>query len=315
MALVIAEIGFSHGGDIDLAIRMIEAASGAGADAVKFQSFFADDLYFPDHELYPIFKAGEISVAAHAALKNAADANGIGFLSTPFSPYWVDVLDKLSPMGFKIASMDINNPVLLKAVAAKGREVFISTGASDIEEAARAVRILRDGGASEVCVMHCVSNYPTDPQDVALYMIPKLRAELGTPVGFSDHTLGVNAAVAAAALGAEAIEKHFTLDKNLPGPDHKISADPEEMARLVKAVKDLELEMDAFSADHHAARADAGKKKGMRRGIYAGRNIAAGETVTLDCLKLVRPQITPLERLDEFLGKPAPRAYKAGESL
>ena len=263
MAYVIAEIGFSHNGDMDLATRMIEKAAECGVDAVKFQSFFADDLYFPNNEIHSIFKAGETSAENHARLKKSADANKIGFMSTPFSPYWVNVLESLDPAGFKIASMDVNNPVLLKAVAQKGRRVYLSTGAATIGEIKSAVRILWENGAKDVVVFHCVSNYPTRPQDAALSMIPALRDELGVPIGFSDHTLGIAIPIAAVALGAVAIEKHFTIDKNLPGPDHKISADPAEMSALVTALKDVEVALTV--APSAKTRADADKKKAALR--------------------------------------------------
>jgi sialic acid synthase SpsE len=313
MAYVIAEIGFSHNGDIGLAMRMIEKAAECGVDAVKFQSFFADALYFPSNEIHAIFKAGETSAEDHVRLKKAADANGVHFLSTPFSPYWVDVLESLNPAGFKIASMDVNNPVLLKAVAQKGRRVYLSTGASTLGEIKSAIKILWDNGAKDVVVFHCVSNYPTKPEDAALSMIPALREELGIPIGFSDHTLGIALPIAAVALGAVVVEKHFTIDKNLPGPDHKISADPAEMSALVSALKEVESAMAL--APFGKTRADAEKKKVMRRGIYAAVNVKKGEIITLESLRLVRPEVTPLEKLDKFVGKPARRDYAPGEPL
>lgn len=313
MAYVIAEIGFSHNGDMELATRMIEKAAECGVDAVKFQSFFADDLYFPNNEIHAIFKAGETSVENHARLKKAADANAVGFLSTPFSPYWVDVLESLDPAGFKIASMDVNNPVLLKAVAQKGRRIYLSTGSAGLGEIKSAVKILWENGAKDVVVFHCVSNYPTKPRDAALSMIPDLRDELGIPIGFSDHTLGITVPIAAVALGAVAIEKHFTIDKNLPGPDHKISADPAEMSALVTALKDVEAAMTI--APSGATRADADKKKAMRRGIYAAASVKKGDIITLESLRLVRPEVTPLEKLDKIIDKPARRDYAPGDPL
>ncbi|MBI4665552.1 MAG: N-acetylneuraminate synthase family protein [Nitrospinae bacterium] len=314
MAYLIAEIGFSHSGDLDLALRMIESAARSGADAVKFQSFFADDLYFPNHELYPIFKAGEISPDAHRMLKNAADSNGVDFLSTPFSVYWVDELSKLNPAGYKIASMDLNNPVLLAAVARKGGKVYLSTGGGELEEARQAVALLRKNGAAEICVFHCVSNYPTMPEEAMLGMIPELKKEMGVRVGFSDHTLGTAVATAAVALGAEVIEKHFTIDKNLPGPDHKISANPEELSMLKKSIKEAE---NAIKAPLPGAqnRPDSNKVHLMRRGIYAACAINKGDVVTLEKLKLVRPEVTPLNMLDSIVGKPARKDFKEMEPL
>lgn len=316
MVYVIAEIGFGHGGSESLAAEMVRAAAGAGADAVKLQSFFASDLYFPDHELYPVFEAGELPEGAHARLAKVAEEAGIEFLSTPFSPYWVDVLDALDPAGFKIASMDVNNPALQKAIAATGRKVYLSTGASDMAEVQKAIGVLREGGAGEVVALHCVSNYPTKPEEVGLWMIPLMRAELGVPVGFSDHTLGMEAAAEAAALGAVVIEKHFTIDKNLPGPDHALSADPAEIRALVEAVKDAEpVENPPEPPEGYKTRPDADKRSAMRRGIYAGRDIAKGEVITLADLKLVRPEVTPLGKLDNILNTVAKRGYKTGEAI
>lgn len=316
MVYVIAEIGFGHGGSESLAAEMIRAAAGAGADAVKLQSFFASDLYFPDHELYPVFEAGELSEEAHARLAKVAAEEGIDFLSTPFSPYWVDVLEELDPAGFKIASMDVNNPVLQRAIAATGRRVYLSTGASEMAEVQKAIGVLRESGAGEVIALHCVSNYPTRPEEAGLWMIPLMRKELGVRVGFSDHTLGIEAAAEAAALGAVVIEKHFTTDKNLPGPDHALSADPAGMRALVEAVRDAEpVENPPEPPEGYKARPDADKRAAMRRGIYAARDIAEGEVVTLADLKLLRPEVTPLEELDNILNTKAMRGYETGEAI
>lgn len=311
MAYIIAEIGFGHGGDVHLAVKMIEAAAKAGVNAVKFQSFHADDLYMPGEGAYDIFKHGELSEFDHTVLRNAAGEARVDFMSTPFSLHWVKVLEKLKPAGYKVASMDINNLALLEAVARPGRKVYLSTGGACLEEIRVAVKTLWDCGAEEVIVMHCVSNYPTKPEDAALYMIPTLKAEMGTRVGFSDHTLGTALTVAAVAIGAVVIEKHFTLDKTLPGPDHAISADPEEMRSLVNAVHEVEKAL----VDVGQPRADFAKRPVMRRGIYAVRDIAEGETVTPDMLRFVRPEVTPLSRLGDYLNKPAGRGYKKGEAL
>ncbi|MBI4829355.1 MAG: N-acetylneuraminate synthase family protein [Nitrospinae bacterium] len=165
-------------------------------------------------------------------------------------------------------------------------------------------------------MFHCVSNYPTQPQEAMLWMIPKLKNELGVRIGFSDHTLGIEVPVKAAALGAEVIEKHFTTDKTLPGPDHAIAADPAELRALVEALRGVVPgSLPAPPEEAIAARPDAAKKPVMRRGVYAARDIKMGETVTLDMLALVRPEVTPLEKLPKIVGKPASRDFTARDAV
>jgi len=241
MVYVIAEIGLNHGGYVKLAEEMIEAAGQLGADAVKFQSFYASDLYFPDHQLYPLFESLELSVSDHKALRKTAERAGVDFISTPFSVHWVETLDAMNPVGFKIASMDINNQVLQKAVAQTGRPVYLSTGASEFHEIKKAVDTLKRNGAEDICVFHCVSNYPTKPDDAMLWMIPKMIEEFDCKIGFSDHTLGSETPLKAAALGAQVIEKHFTTDKSLPGPDNALSADPTEFKEMLEGLKDVKV--------------------------------------------------------------------------
>jgi len=313
MVYVIAEIGLNHGGDVKLAKEMIESAVESGVDAVKFQSFYASDLYFPDHQLYPLFESMELSVKDHKRLRQTAERAGIDFLSTPFSVHWVETLDAMNPAGFKIASMDINNPVLQKAVAQTGRPVYLSTGASEFAEIKTAVNRLNQNGSGDLCVFHCVANYPTKPDDAMLWMIPKMIEELDCKIGFSDHTLGPETPLKAAALGAQVIEKHFTIDKSLPGPDNALSADPAEFKALVEGLKDVQpATIPVPQSD--CERPDM-KSKTSRRGIYAGQDIAEGEVITLDMLKLLRPPATPLEKLDIILEEPAHKAYRAGETL
>lgn len=310
---VIAEIGFNHGGSADLTVKMVEAAASAGADAVKLQSFYASDLVMPENELYQAFKAGELSQGGHARARKAAAECGIDFVSTPFSPRWVDFLEGLEPAGYKVASMDVNNHVLLKAIAETGKKVYISSGASTLEEVKTSVDFLNENGAGDVCALHCVSNYPTRPEDAMLYMIPRMKKALNAKaVGFSDHTLGTAVAVAAVALGAKVVEKHFTIDKNLTGPDHKISADIGEMRLLVEQVRQAEA---AVRESAEAGRADEDKRRAMRRGVYAACDIAEGEIITLEMLSLVRPEVTPLEDLEKIVGKTADRSFKKGSPV
>ncbi len=311
MAYLIAEIGFNHGGDLELAERMIDAAANAGADAVKFQSFTADDLYLPDHEAWAIFKAGELSEEGHLRLKKRADAAGVDFLSTPLGLPWVTFLDRLGVPAFKIASMDVANPVLLAAVGATGKRTYLSTGGATIEEIGDGIALLNRSGASSVCTLHCVSHYPTPPEEAALPWLITLRERFGDDVGFSDHTMGVSVPTAAIALGARVIEKHFTIDRGLPGPDNAIAADPTTFAQLAEGVRDVEAALAAI-----ATRPDESKRSVMRRSVYAGRNIIPGEIITLEHLRLLRPEGAPLgATLAAYLGKPSPHGFKKGEPL
>lgn len=310
---IIAEIGFNHGGNIKLAERMIRAAAKAGADAVKFQSFKADDLYLPSNSVYAIIKPGELSVADHRQLKKLADSLKVDFLSTPFSVAWVDGLDKMGVKGFKVASMDMANHHLLKAVAKKKKTVYLATGVGSLEEVKESVKVLKKHGARDIILLHCISNYPTQPQDIHLGFMADIAKATGLPVGFSDHSLGVAASLAAIALGATVIEKHFTTDKNLKGPDHKMSLDPVELKALVEGAKVVAAAMAPLKSVKK--RPDIGNRAAMRRGIYAAAPIAKGEKLTMDKLKFVRPEVTPMSRLEGLLKKKASKNYAVNEPV
>jgi len=315
MTYVIAEIGFNHGGDVNLALAMVDAAAKGGVDAVKFQSFRAEDLYFPGCPEYAIFKAGELSEEGLRRLKERCDALTLDFISTPFSLRWVSFLADLGAAKLKIASMDLNNRLLIEAAAKTGLPLIISTGGGDLDEMVQAERWAIEAGCDDLTMLHCISNYPTKPEEVSLSMMAAMRQRLKSPVGFSDHTLGAKSAIEATQRGAVLIEKHFTSDKNLPGPDNAIAADPAEMATLVAGVREATEEVFSDDAPLPVVRPDDTKRPVMRRGIYAARPIAAGETLTLDNLALVRPEVTPLEALDVIVGSPSVRSYERGEPI
>lgn len=237
---VIAEIGENHVGDMERAKEMVRAAARAGADIVKFQSYRAEDVA-PDDPEKEWFAKVQLSDEAHASLKALAEQEGVEFLSAPFTLERARFLcETLGLKKIKIGSSEILNTRLLDYVARRARTVYLSTGLATLAEVRRAVARLKP--VKDLCLLHCVTQYPTRPEDANLLAIPLLkRAFPRCRVGYSDHTLGIRAAVASAALGAEVIEKHFTLDKSLPGTDHVLSADPEELKTLVREVRALEV--------------------------------------------------------------------------
>jgi N,N'-diacetyllegionaminate synthase len=241
---VIAEIGINHDGSREQALKLIDAAADCGADAVKFQTFRADRLMVPsgrrlaqqgqcEESAYQMFSRLELSWEDHSRLKERADRRGVLFLSTPFDEDSADFLDALGVVAFKIASSDLTHLPLLRHLARKGKPLLLSTGMSYLHEVEEAVCTLQSHGAPDLVLLHCVSSYPAPPESLNLRTIQTLRERFHLPVGFSDHSQGIFFSLLAAALGARMIEKHFTLDRNAPGPDHKISIEPRELLELV----------------------------------------------------------------------------------
>ena len=285
---VIAEIGFNHGGDIDLALDMIDAAATAGADAVKFQSYRADHLVLDCVEHYEVIRGGELDREAHVVLSQRARERGVHFLSTPYDLESVDILDQLGSPAFKIASMDLTNLPLLSYVGARGKPVILSTGMAVAEEVNRALETLAAAGCQQFALLHCVSRYPTEVADVNLATMPWMAEEFGVPVGWSDHVLGNEVVLGAVALGACIIEKHFTTDKCLPGPDHALSADPDELETMIRGIRAIESAMGRAAL--HEGRPDRPESRLYRRGLYARKAIAKGTVITADMVACVRPE-------------------------
>lgn len=254
---IVAELGINHNGDLDLAARMIDAAAEAGADAVKFQNYRTED-FVADRSLtyeyrsrgrrvvesqYDMFKRCELTPDRLRVLKARADARGVVFFSTPTS---LETLADLLALGVPVLKNGSDFLTHLPLVAAMGRTglpTIVSTGMATLAEIDGAVRAFRESGNDRLILLHCTSAYPAPPEDVHLRKIPALAAAFGLPVGLSDHSLGIVAAVGAVALGACCIEKHFTLDRDLPGPDHWMSSDPAELRQLVTAVRTLERQL------------------------------------------------------------------------
>lgn len=237
--IVVAEIGINHGGDRGAAERLVRAAAEAGADAVKFQTYRTARRVLAGSPIYDLLERCELSFDAQRDLKHLAEALGLEFFSTPFDEECVDFLDSLGVCAFKLASFDIVNGPLARRVIGTRRLLIASTGMASRDEVDALVGTTRDASVPLV-LLHCISSYPTPDECANLRVIETLRSRYGVPVGYSDHTLGVDASVLAVAAGAVMLEKHFTLDRNLDGPDHALSADPALMQTLVDRVRSVE---------------------------------------------------------------------------
>lgn len=285
---LIAEIGFNHEGDIELAKQMIKAAAENGADAVKFQTFNASDIALPDAPHYSLIKDGELTPEQHELLFKTAVDEGVEFLSTPFSMTGVDMLDELGVSAFKVASMDCTNTPLLEKIAKKGKPMFISTGMTELHEMADTVNTLKNAGCTDMTLLHCISHYPAETEDLNLDIIPYINSVLNVPVGYSDHYPGVDACIAAAMLGASVIETHFTLDKTREGGDHAHSADPADLGYLKKQM-DLFFKMKG-NRENIFNRPDRSCKKDYRRGVYVASDMKKGEIIKGENLFCSRPE-------------------------
>ena len=311
---IIAEIGFNHGGSLKLAERMIRAAAKSGANAVKFQSYKVGDICLPSNKYYNIVKTGELTVEDHRKLKKLADTLKIDFLSTPFSVQWVDILDRLGVKGFKVASMDMTNHLLLKAIAGKKKTVYLATGVGSLDEVKNSVKVMKKHGARDIVVLHCISNYPTKPEDIHLGFMSDIAKATNLPVGFSDHSLGVAAPLAAIALGATVIEKHFTLDKSLPGPDHQASLEPNELKDMVGSIRAVEQAMGNSTKVIRSEELDT--KNIARKSLVATQTIKRGELFAENNIDTLRPG-TGISAMYywQYIGQKATKEYKMGELI
>lgn len=328
---IIAEAGVNHNGDQDMAFRLVDAAAEAGADAVKFQTFKAELLVTGDAgkaEYQKSSTAGddsqinmlrglELDGDMHHRLAEYCKEKGILFLSTAFDLPSVDLLDSMGLDIFKIPSGEITNLLFLRKIGGLGKQVIMSTGMSMPDEIADALDVLVKAGTplERITVLHCNTEYPTPFEDVNLRAMNSIGQQFpGIRIGYSDHTLGIEVPIAAAALGASIIEKHFTLDKTLPGPDHKASLDPAELKAMVLAVRNIE---SALGSDVKQTSPSEMKNKAVaRKSIVAAGPIRKGEIFTEDNLTAKRPGtgISPM-RWDDMLGRVAGRDYLADELI
>jgi N-acetylneuraminate synthase len=322
---IIAEAGVNHNGSIDLARKMVEAAAHAGADAVKFQTFRAAELVIADapkaeyqarndsagESQLAMLRRLELSEAAHHELIECCRTQGVMFLSTPFEAASADFLEQIGLPAFKVPSGEVTNLPFLELLARKGRPLLLSTGMATLAEVADAVAAIRASGNPPLALLHCVSNYPADPAHVNLRAMRTMQEEFRVPVGYSDHTLGNEVAFAAVALGACIIEKHFTLDRALPGPDHAASLEPGELAAVVRGIRNVEAAMG--DGRKIPAPSEAGTAAVARKSLVAARAIRVGEIVTCELLATRRPGTgLPPGVLKELLGLRARTDIVAG---
>ena len=320
--LIIAEAGVNHNGDLELAKKLIDAAAEAGADLVKFQTFTADRLVTSTakkaayqtqttdskESQYEMLRSLELTEDIHHKLIAHCTARNIGFFSTGFDIKSVDLLLSLGQDHFKIPSGEITNLPYLRHIGQLGRPVILSTGMATMDEIGSAIRILENSGTPKttITVLHCTTEYPTPMPEVNLRAMISIRDKFEVRVGYSDHTLGIEVAIAAVAMGATVIEKHFTLDRNLPGPDHKASLEPSELKSMVTAIRNIEVALG--DGIKRPTPSEAKNIPIVRKSIVASKSIQLGEVFTTKNLTTKRPGtgISPM-RFDEVLGKKARR--------
>jgi N,N'-diacetyllegionaminate synthase len=298
---IIAEAGVNHNGSIDIAMRLIDAAKASGADAVKFQTFRADLLATrsahkapyqerttPNAESqFEMLQRLELDAATHQRLIDHCRQVGIQFLSSPFDAESADLLATMDVPLFKVPSGEITNLPFLQHLARKGRPLILSTGMSTLEEVKEAVNALEAAGVSKLTLLHCVTEYPAPYADVNLRAMQTLKSTFGLPVGYSDHTPGIEISIAAAALGAEVIEKHFTLDRSLPGPDHAASLEPAELRQMVAAIRHVEVALG--TGIKSPATCEVHNISVARKSIVAARALPAGHRLVTEDLDIKRP--------------------------
>lgn len=325
---VIAEAGVNHNGDIKIAKQLIDAASEAGADAVKFQTFKAENLVGKtarkaEYQLettdesetqYDMLKKLELTERMHKELMEYCGKKKIMFLSTPFDMESIKLLSELGMQIFKIPSGEITNLPYLREIARQKKRVILSTGMSNMDEVRAAFEVLKNNGTDDVILLHCNTQYPTPASDANLLALVKMREELGIPTGYSDHTQGIEIPIAAAALGAAVIEKHFTLDKNMDGPDHKASLEPHELKQMVDGIRKIELALG--NGIKQVSESEKANVDVVRKSIVAIRDIKKGEKFTEMNLTAKRPGngISPM-RWDKVIGTIADRDYEADEMI
>ncbi|TGL10773.1 N-acetylneuraminate synthase [Leptospira meyeri] len=328
--LIIAEAGVNHNGDLELAHELIDIACEAGVDVVKFQTFTAESLVTesakkaeyqsastdPKESQYSMLKKLELSSSAHWELIDHCRSKGIEFLSTAFDLESLDFLTKLDLKRYKIPSGEITNLPYLDEIGRLGKPVILSTGMARLGEIEEAIQILERNGLSRdlLTVLHCNTEYPTPISDVNLLAMLSLKATFGVSVGYSDHTSGIDIALAAVALGAEVIEKHFTIDKNLPGPDHKASLNPLELKMMVRGIRNIEQALG-----DGVKRPSPSEVKNIpiaRKSIVAKSPIKHGEFFSTLNLTTKRPGngISPM-RIEEVIGKKAKRDFQKDELI
>ncbi|MDG6777609.1 N-acetylneuraminate synthase [Thiomicrorhabdus sp. zzn3] len=327
---VIAEAGVNHNGSLELAKQLVDAAVEAGADAVKFQTFKTENLVTESAQQadyqsentgvkesqFAMLKRLELSEQDHQVLFDCCAERGIEFMSTPFDDDSIVFLHQLGMQRWKIPSGELLSIPYLRKIAAFNQPTILSTGMGNLEEVALAIETLFQAGLSKsnLTVLHANTAYPTPYEDVNLRAMNTLQQRFQVSTGLSDHSPGIEVPIAAAALGASVIEKHFTLDRNMPGPDHKASLEPHELKQMVQAIRHIELAMG--SGDKVASASEQGNRSVARKRIVAARDISAGEVFRESNLTLKRSdQGCFAQQWDQLIGKVASKDYQLGEGI
>ena len=328
--LIIAEAGVNHNGDISLAKQLVDVAAEAGADMVKFQTFnasrqvtrsakkanYQSQATGSTESQYEMLSRLELTEAMHLELIAYCEMRKIGFLSTGFDIESIDLLSNLGQECFKVPSGEITNLPYLRHIGRLGKIIVLSTGMSTLGDIEAAIDVLEHAGTprTKLTVLHCTTEYPTPMAEVNLRAMQSIHAAFGTAVGYSDHTKGIEVAIAAVAMGAIVIEKHFTLDRNLPGPDHQASLEPAELVAMVRAIRNVEVALG--DGIKRLTPSEARNKSVVRKSLIATREIKAGEIFSTENITAKRPGtgISPMQ-WDEVLGRCARRNFLADELI
>jgi pseudaminic acid synthase len=325
---VIAEMSANHNQSYEQAVRLVQVAKEAGADAVKLQTYTADTLtidcnaqYFQigkgtlweGKSLYRLYSEAYTPWEWQPRLKELADSLGLDMFSTPFDVSAVEFLERMNVLAYKIASFELVDLPLLRRIAQTGKPIIMSTGMATLAEIDEAVRTLREASARQIALLKCTSAYPAQPEEMNLRTIPHLAQAFGVPVGLSDHTLGIATAVAAVALGANIVEKHFTLSRSVPGPDSDFSLEPAEFGQMVRAIREAERALGTVRyeiTDRETA------SRVFRRSLFVVKDVKAGETFSHDNVRSIRPgQGLPPKYIADIIGRTAARDIERGTPL
>lgn len=324
---VIAEISANHDGSLERALQIVDAAASAGADAVKIQTYRPDTITFDsDREdfrirgglwdgrtLYDLYQEAHLPWEWHAALFEQARRHELTLFSSPFDRTAVDLLEDLGAPAYKIASFEAVDLALIRYAASTGKPLIISTGMADADEIAEAVQAARDGGCSELALLHCVSGYPAPASDYSLRTIPDMIERFGCVTGLSDHTLDNTTAIASVAMGASIIEKHFTLDRGGGGPDDSFSLEPGELRDLCRGARTA---WEALGSVDYGIKSSERANVKFRRSLYIVRDVAAGQVIDETMVRSIRPGYGAPPRLyDSVIGRRARQAIEAGTAL
>jgi N-acetylneuraminate synthase/N,N'-diacetyllegionaminate synthase len=310
---IMAEAGSNHNGSLEQAKELIDVAAESKADAVKFQLFKAESLS-ADKKTQEILKNLEFRRDWLKELNEYAKRKDIMFLATPFDTEAVELLDNINTPAFKIASGDLTNLPLIKYIAEKGKPIILSVGLGSLDEIREALDVIYSTGNENVAILHCAVTCPTKPEDVNLNVIKRLKQKFQVPVGFSDHTMEVSVPIGAVALGANIIEKHFTLDRKLEGPDHHYALEPEELENMVKGIREVETALG--SGIKIVVDSERPRLVDARRSIFANVNIPEGTIITRDMLSILRPAVGIAPKyIDKIIGTQVKKDINAYEPI